>query len=147
MLSKHTCAHFKVKSLSETIPHDQSQEWLTSTAKCIVETRVMPKTHKDQVHDLHSSFLYAGFLYVDLQNAIKFEEGEQIIRLWKHWLIYFLGTNHKNYANEALNLICNLKATFPRHIACIATHNRTVNTSGKAGHGKPIDQMLEHYNL
>lgn len=140
------CAHFNVKSPSETIPHDQTQEWLISTAKCIVETSVLPKPHKDQLHDLHSSFLYAGFLYADLRNALKFE-GDQIIRLWKHWLIYFLGTNRKNYANEALNLLCNLKATFPRHIAYIATHNRTVNTSGKAGHGKPTDQMLEHYNL
>ena len=107
------CAHFNVKSPSETIPHDQTQEWLISIAKCIVETSVLPKPHKDQLHDLHSSFLYAGFLYADLRNAIKCEEGDQIIRLWKHWLIYLLGTNRKNYANEALNLLCNLKATFP----------------------------------
>lgn len=26
----------------------------------------------------------------------------------------------------------------------IATHNRTVNTTGKVGRGKPIDQLMEH---
>ena len=41
----------------------------------------------------------------------------------------------------------NLTARFPRHIAYIATHNRTVNMDGKPGHGKPLDQVMEHYNL
>ena len=58
-----------------------------------------------------------------------------------------MGTKCHNYATEALNLVANLKADFPKHIAYIATHNRTVNISGKPGHGKPIDQMVEHYNL
>ena len=62
-------------------------------------------------------------------------------------MVLFVGMSCKNYATEALNLLCNLAATFPRHIAYIVTHNRTVNTQGKDGHGKPIDQMLEHYNL
>jgi hypothetical protein len=29
----------------------------------------------------------------------------------------------------------------------LLTHNRTVNTTGKAGRDKPLDQMVEHYNL
>lgn len=107
----------------------------------------MPTESDDPVYALHRSLLYTGFLYVDLRKAIRCEEGEQIIRLWKHWAILFLGTNRKNYSNEALNLLCNIKATFPKHIAYIATHNRTVNTTGKPGCGKPMDQMLEHYNL
>jgi len=62
-------------------------------------------------------------------------------------MLLFVGMNCKNYATVALNLLSNLAANFPRHIAYIATHNRTVNTQGKYSHGKPIDQMLEHYNL
>ena len=46
-----------------------------------------------------------------------------------------------------VNLIANLKADFSKHIIYIATHNRTVNTSGVAGRGKAIDQFIEHYNL
>ena len=57
-------------------------------------------------------------------------------------MVLFVGMNCKNYATEALNLLSNLATNFPRHIAYIATHKRTVNTQGKYGHGKPIDQML-----
>ena len=84
---------------------------------------------------------------MDLRKAIRHEEGTHIIRLWKHWAILFLGTNRKNYSAEAYNLLCNLQASYPKHIAYIVTHNRTVNVHGMPGRGKPIDQMLEHYNL
>ena len=59
----------------------------------------------------------------------------------------FLATGCRNYATESVNLTANLKADFPKHISYIATHNRTVNISGIAGRGKPIDQLIEHYNL
>ncbi len=99
------------------------------------------------VYSLHRSLLYIGFLYQDLRAAIRYKEGRHIIRQWKYWLPAFLGTNSNNYAKEAVCLITNLKADFPRHIAYIVTHNRKVNTDGRLGHGKPIDQMVEHYNL
>ena len=121
------CTHLNIPSPAERVPHEISPEWLERTAKAIIESRVMPSESDDPVYALHHSLLYAGFLYVDLRRAIRFEEGDQIVRLWKHWTVYFLGSNCKNYANEALNMLCNLKATFPKHIAYIATHNRTVN--------------------
>ena len=55
----------------------------------------------------------------------------------------FLDTAKKKYAKEAALLICKLKADFPRHIAYIATHNRTVKMTGKPGHGKPMDQLMQ----
>ena len=58
-----------------------------------------------------------------------------------------LGTGKKHYAKEAALLICKLKADYPAHIAHIATHNRTVNRTGKPGNGNPLDQLMEHYNL
>ena len=91
--------------------------------------------------------MHAAFLYHDLRQAIRFEDGEHIVRHWKYWLPYFLGTGRKNYSCEAANLLCNLQADFPQHIAYIVMNNRTVNTTGIYGHGKPIDQMVEHYNL
>jgi hypothetical protein len=63
--------------------------------------------------------------------------------LWKFWLP--TGTGRKNYSVECVTMIGNLCADYPKHIAHIATQNRTVNTTIKAGHGKAIDQMLEHY--
>ena len=101
----------------------------------------------DKVLQLSTSFMHAAFLYYDLRQAIRYEDGEHIIRHWKLWLPYFLALGRKNYSNEAANLICNIQADFPKHIAYIAIHNRTVNTTGRTGHGKPVDQMVEHYNL
>jgi len=63
------------------------------------------------------------------------------------WLVRFLGTGKKNYSTEAAHLICNVLADYPKHIAYIAVLNRTINTASKPGHGKPIDLLVEHYNL
>jgi len=92
---------------TDEVPHTCSQEWLERTAKGIVERAIMPMSESvdDPVYSLHRSFLYSGFLYVDLRNAIRNEEGPHIIRLWKHWAVLFLAMNKKNYAKEAFNLL------------------------------------------
>ena len=63
------------------------------------------------------------------------------------WIPQFLGVGFNNYAVEAANFTANLSADFPKHLSYIATNNRTVNMQGKPGHGKPIDQFIEHYFL
>ena len=102
----------------------------------------VPYDSADPVKLMHHSFLYTEFLYMDLREAIRYEESAHIIRLWKLWLPLFLGCKCHNYATEAVNLLANLKADFPKNIAYLATHNRTVNRGGRAGCGKPIDQMV-----
>ena len=149
---QHICLLLFVKSVQlesphDDIPHEESHAWLQATVKAIVEKRIMPGESTDPVNALHRCFLCAGFMYIDLRNAIQDGEGEQIVRNWRHWLILFLGTNRKNFANETVIHLSNLAATYPRHISYIAIHNRSVNTSGKCHHHKPLDQMLEHYNL
>ena len=94
-----------------------------------------------------TSLLHALFLYTNLREAIRYEDGEQVVRQWKFWLIYFLGSSKKNYALEAVIMLSNIYANFPRHIIFIVTHNRFVNTSGKEGHGKPLDMMIKHHKL
>ena len=141
------CHEFKISSPSESIPHEKSQSWLFSTAEHILEKTIMPVESSDHVYAMHRSFMYTAFLYNDLREAVRFEEGSQVIRLWRFWLPIFLGSKCYNYATEAVNLLANIQADFPRHIAHIVTHVRTVNTDGRPGHGKPIDQMVEHYNL
>ena len=95
------------------------------------------------------SFLHLAFLYVDLYNAVHWKKGPQIVRHWKYWLPQFVATGCKNYAAEAIHLIANITAVVPKHTALyyIAVHNKTVNMDGKPGHGKPVNQMIEHYNL
>ena len=146
-LLANICQQLHITSPSDSIPHENTQEWLSSTAQLILQGSLMPATSMDPIYSMHRSLLYTSFLYHDLREAVRYEEGSHVIRQWRLWLPIFLGTKCHNYATEAVNLISNIKADFPKHIAHIATHNRTVNTSGKPGHGKPIDQMVEHYNL
>lgn len=148
-------AHFKASILpvlniqtpSDAIVHQPTQQWLHNTAEQIVNDVLTLSITSDPVLNFHRSFLHHMFMYVDLREAIRWENGPQIIRHWKWWLPRFLATSCRNYAAESVNLTANLKADFPKHISYIATHNRTVNTSGVAGRGKPVDQLIEHYNL
>ena len=141
------CTQLSIQSPDDAIAHESNQLWLESKAEEITSMTLYPTSTSDPVHNLHRSFLHTAFLYIDLRNAIRWENGPQIIRHWKLWLPRFLGTGCKNYATEAANQIVNIMARFPRHIAYIAVHNRTVNMDGHPGHGKAIDQLMEHYNL
>ena len=75
-------------------------------------------------------------------------DGKMALRLLDTVVASSLSGNwKKKYAAESVYQTCNLSANFSRHMAYIATHNRTVNISGKSGEGKPVDQLIEHYNL
>lgn len=146
-LAAAVCSVLKISSVTEAIAHENTLEWLRETAERIVDDTLIPTSSQDPVYAMHRAFMHMSFLYVDLRNAIRYEDGPHIVRLWKLWLPRFIGTGRKNYATETVHLMTNLYADLPKHLAYIAVHNRTVNVQGKAGHGKPIDQMVEHYNL
>ena len=136
-----------IEDHNANIPHTSSYQWLEATAKSIVQATInAPESSTDTVFCFCRSFLHAAFLYIDLRSAIRYEDGAHIILHWHNWLVYFLGCDKQNYAVEAANLICNLKADLPKGMAYIATHNRTVNMMGRLGQGKPLDQLNEHYN-
>ena len=137
----------KLTTTSDEIEHTDSLQWLQQTADKLVSNLLMPTSVADQVHQLQRSFSHTAFLCIDLREAIRWENGPHVVRHWKLWLPRFLGTGRKNYASEAVHLISNLQASFPCHIAYVVSHNRTVNIHGKPGRGKPIDQLMEHYNL
>lgn len=141
------CSILDIDSPADRIEHTSDLEWLKVKAKTIVQGTIHPIQSIDQVYLKHRAFLHLAFLYIDLRRAIQYEDGPHIMRHWKFWLPRFIGTGCKNYATEAVNLIAHIYADFPKHIAYIATHNRTVNTTGKLGRGKPIDQLMEHYVL
>ena len=146
-LSAAVCEELSIESPDDEFCVEDNPEWLEALAQSIVRQRMMPCDTSDQILAMHKYFLYCAFMYVDLHQAIQYEDGSQIVRYWKQWLVLFLGTNRKNYSKEALTFLTNLTSTFIAHIAYIAANNRTVNTTEKHHHGKPIDQMLEHYNL
>lgn len=141
------CSIFGIASPSDDIDHEQNLQWLEERARSLVKETIYPIESSDPVYMKHRSFLHLGFLYTDLRYAIRWEDGLHITRHWKLWLPRFIGTGCKNYSTEAANLIIHLEADFPRHTAYIAMHNRTVNTTGKPGRGKPVDQLMEHYVL
>ena len=142
------CQVLGVDNPNADIPHTPSYQWLEESAKSIVQATInVPEPSKDTVFCFCCSFLHASFLYIDLRNAIRFEDGPRIILHWQNWLVYFLGCEKQNYAVEAANLICNLKADLPKEMAYIVMHNRTVKLTGRLGQGKPLDQLNEHYNL
>ena len=122
------CTQLTLNSKDSSLQHDPSLQWLEQTAQAVTKEILYPSMchSEDGIYNLHRSFLHMAFLYCDLRNAIRFEEGEHIIRHWKWWIPQFLATGCISY---------------------IAVHNRTVNMDGERGHGKPIDQAMEHYNL
>ena len=148
-LQAHICHLLGIKSPSDPIPHPKSKQWLHDTAQKIALSAL--KHHNDlvdPVHNLHLQFLHQSFLYVDLREAVHWEDGPYIIRHWKLWLPKFIATGRENYAAECIHMLAHLYADFPKHISYIAIwHNRTVNTEEKPGRGKPLNQMMEHYNL
>ena len=146
-LAARICTHLNINSTSDDIPHEKSLQWLCTTAESLLPRTLMPAGSIDPVYAMHRSFLHTAFLYIDLRNAIRHEDGPHIVRLWKLWLPRLIGTGRKNYAAECVHMIASLCADLPRHLSYIATHNRTVNMEGKAGRGKPVDQLIEHYNL
>ena len=142
------CTILNIKSPDEPICHERSMQWLEDKSTVIVhQTLCAPSQSADPIYSSHRSLLHLVFMYADLRQAIRWEDGPHIIRHWKWWLPRFLATGRKNYAKEAANLIINISSRFPKHISFITMHNRTVNVDGRKGHGKPIDQMMEHYNL
>ena len=148
-LLANICRQLQISCPSEHIPHENTCKWLCSTAEHILQLHgsIMPAESIDPHYSMHRSFLYTAFLYLDPRHAVRYEEGSHVIRQWRLWLPIFIGTKCHNYATAAVHLLANIKADFLNHVAYITTHNRTVNLSGRPCHGKPIDQMVEHYNL
>ena len=129
-LSARICTLLKVQGMSGVISHEISEKWLRETAEKLLPDTLMPTQASDPIYYFHRSFLHLRFLYCDIRDAIRWEDGPQIIRHWILWLPRFLATGKKNYAYEAVNLIANLKADYPRHISYLTIHNRTINTEG-----------------
>lgn len=147
--------YFKLSSPAQNIPDrlEKNETWLKLEAEKIVRISLLPTepsvvlAEVDQIYEIHRRLMYMGFLYIHLRDCIRREDGPRIISAWKYWLILFLGSGRRNYSTEAANLLANLRANWSPSMAFIQTHNRTVNMTGKENGGKPVDQMLEHYNL
>ena len=107
-LLANICHQLQINCPSDPIAHDNTHDWLRLTAERLFQGSIMPAESNDPTYSMHRSFLYTAFLYHDLREAVRFEEGSHIIRQWRMWLPIFLGTKCLNYATEAVNMLANL---------------------------------------
>ena len=85
-LLANICHQLNISSPTDPIPHEITTEWLQSTAQRLLQGSIMPAESADPHYSMHRSFLYTAFLYQDIRQAVRYEEGSHIIRLWKMWL-------------------------------------------------------------
>lgn len=142
-LTARVCYLLKLDAVSDPIPHDDShddpQGWLRAMAEKLLPDTIMPPASEstDHLFKRHRAFLHMAYLYVDLRNAIRHENGPQIVRHWKMWLPRFIGTGMKNYATESVRMLANILADMPKHVAYIVTNNRTVKHKWENGPRQP----------
>ena len=70
-LTANICEVFGISSPDQPIPHENSREWLSSTAKALVSKTVAPVETNDPLFAFHRCYLRTCFLYVDLRSAIR----------------------------------------------------------------------------
>ena len=116
-----------------------------STAELLLKNSLMPI----EPSTLHRSFLYTAFLYIDLREAIILGLREEVRSsgCGNFGFQFFWVLSATIMLQRVLTCLQTCKQTFQSILHIIVTHNRTVNTDGWPGYGKPIDQMVEHYNL
>ena len=56
-LLANICRNFNVFSPTDPIPHENTQEWLITTAQCILQSSIMPTESEDPIYAMHRSFL------------------------------------------------------------------------------------------
>ena len=68
--------HFRAKSPDDPIEHRTTECWLQETADQLVLKTLMPSNSTDPVYKTHRSFLHQAYLYIDLREAIRWDNGQ-----------------------------------------------------------------------
>ena len=89
-LAASICTILKTGLPTDPIEHIDSIKWLRETAATLVSKTISPYTSQDPVYTFHRSFMHMAFLYLDLRNAIRWENGLHIIRHWRIWIPRFI---------------------------------------------------------
>ena len=80
------CTELHIDTPETPIEHESTLQWLEATANSIVAHTPCPLI----LFTTYTVHFYIQHIYLRL--AIRFEDGDQIIRHWKWWLPRFLGT-------------------------------------------------------
>lgn len=119
---------------------------LRQTGPRLCASQSVLKDAPDGVYNYASAVLNDGLLLLELKDAVREGDGERILRVWKVLVIYFHYAGHKNYKQEAFNLLTAVNATASPRIAAQLKWSRVVNTKGKKGHNVAADLHMEHLN-
>ena len=127
---------------------------VSDVARSIIDTfLLLPKTSTttsvecdDGVHMYAMDFLSLALLWHGFHDSIKEGDGDRILRYWKFLLVAFKSTNHRNYANEALNLLIQYHCTFSERQKAQLLWSRCINTRGYPGGNITCDLHMEHLN-
>lgn len=88
-----------------------------------------------------------GMLWHAFHDAIKEGDGERVMCYWKILLIVFHGTNRRNYAKEAANVLLQHQFILSERKAAQLKWSRFVNTSGYMGgcdlHMEQLNRLLK----
>ena len=110
-------------------------------------------TKESSDKDEDKKLLYAkqvfslGLLYLDYADTLCEGDGDRIVRCLRYLLILFKTTQHTNYANEVLYMLCSLHFLLSLREAHQLVWNRTINWhSGIPGHNVACDLHLKHIN-
>ena len=117
-------------------------EWLQEEAKMLIEKRLQPTESDDPTYHFHRVFLHTAFCMSISDRQSGGRMGLMLSGIGNCGCHDFWELDKKKYSVETVQLLANIYGDFPRHISYISVHNRTVNMEGK-----PIDLMMEHYNL
>ena len=101
---------------------------------------------EDGIHMYALEVLSLSMLWHAFHDATREGDGERVMCYWKFLLIVFNGTNRRNYAKEAANLLLQHQFLFSERKAAQLQWSRFVNTSGKVGGNIPCDLHMEHLN-
>ena len=141
-----------ISSFGNGITHDWSLEWLETATESLVAHTHYPVNISVPLLFMHSIDPFSTWLSYTLTYVMQFT-GKMVQKLLDTvrcgYHAQFLGEGFNNYGDLAENFIANLSPDFSKHHSCIhaATNNCTVKMQSKPGHGKPIDQLIEHYFL
>lgn len=100
----------------------------------------------DKVRNYTHQLLLMLLLRLDHNDAIKYGDGDRVIRLYKYFCLYFKVSNCPKYAFAMLRLQAQVNALLLPRLAHSLTWNRFVNHQGKPDTNHPMDLEIEHDN-
>lgn len=101
-------------------------------------------TDEDQQRAIDT--LTIGLLWHTYHDAVKEDNGELVITVWRYLLLIFRMNRRDNYAYEAATLLVQLEYLSSERMKTQMTYGRFVNTHGQIGKNIPCDLHMEHLN-